>query len=367
MSGRGQSDADASRDAGAVANGTASLLANRPATLTDVARLAGVSAATASRVLNRADPRVTAPLRRRVLDAARRLDYVPNAHAQALKRSDRNAVGVVAPFMSNPHFTEIISGILLAGAQAGRLVTVGNAFGYPETELQYIEQLRSQRVGSLVLTGSGWTDAEHVSRLQARVEAFRASGGRIALVGRRDVAGDLVVPDNAGGARAAARALLELGHTKVGVVAGPSNIVLTGDRLSGFLEAYADAGHPIPPERIEAVRFTHGGGAKGMERLLDRVPEITAVFCLSDSHAVGALRVLRERGIEVPREMSVMGFDGLPFGAELTPALSTIYVPLMEMGRAAIRLVVEPGDGDARTHYLATELRMRGTTGPPRS
>jgi LacI family transcriptional regulator len=336
----------------------------RPPTLADVGRLAGVSAATASRVLNSGDLRVAEALRKRVLAAAEELDYVPNAHAQALMRSDTLAVGVIVFDVNNPYFTEIISGILSVAAQAGRLVTIGNVYRDPETEMRYLGLLRSQRVGSMILTGSGRTDPAYNRRLQARLDGFRAAGGRVALIGRHEVSGDLVLPDNLGGADAAARALLGLGHTRIALITGAEDMTVTVDRTRGFVERCAAAGHPVPPERIVSGRFTREGGASAMVALLERCPDVTAVFCLADTMAVGALGVLRHRAIDVPEQMSVLGFDDISLAADLTPALSTVRVPLVKMGEAAIRLILERDGGAPRVEHFATELQLRGTTGP---
>jgi LacI family transcriptional regulator len=332
-------------------------------TLADVGALAGVSAATASRVLNGTGRHVAETLRRRVLAAAEQLDYVPNAHAQALMRPDARAVGVIAFDVNNPYFTEIIGGILDVAAETDRLVTIGNVFRDPRTELRYLSLLRSQRVGSLVLTGSGWTDPDHVRRLQARLDGFRAAGGRVVLIGRHNLTGDVLLPDNVGGGGAAARALLGLGHTRIGVISGRDDMTVTADRLRGFLEPCEKAGHPVAPERIVPGNFTTEGGASAMIALLERAPDITAVFCLSDAMAVGALRVLSHRGIDVPREISVMGFDDIALAGNLTPALSTVRVPLVQLGETAMQLLLEPEPGESRTRHFPTELRLRGTTG----
>jgi LacI family transcriptional regulator len=336
----------------------------RSPTLADVGELAGVSAATASRVLNGTGRHVAEALRKRVLAAAEQLDYIPNAHAQALVRRDSRVVGVIAFDVNNPFFTEIIGGILGVAAQTDRLVTIGNVFRDPQTELRYLSLLHSQRVGSLVLTGSGWRNPEHVRLLQARLDGFRAAGGRVVLIGHHDLTGDVLLPDNEGGGGAAARALLELGHTRIGVISGHEEMTVTVDRLRGFLEPCAAAGHPVPPQRIVPGSFTTDGGASAMISLLERAPDITAVFCLSDSMAVGALRVLRHRGIDVPRRISVIGFDDIALAEHLTPALSTVRVPLVQLGEAAMRLVLEPEPAASRTQHFATELRLRGTTGP---
>jgi LacI family transcriptional regulator len=336
----------------------------RQATLADVAAAADVSIATASRVLNGDGRQVSEKLRTRIHAAAERLDYVPNAHAQALMRVDTRSVGVLAFDVGNPFFTEIIEGIMGVAAGADRLVTIGNVSRDPATEIRYVDLLRSQRVGAVILTGSGRVDPDPVTRLQTRLDAFRATGGRVALIGRHEVEGNRVVPDNHGGAAAAARALLEFGHTQLGVIAGPADMTVTVDRLAGFLGQCAAAGHPVAPERVVPGLFTREGGAAAMRALLDVAPPITAVFCLSDAMALGASGVLRERGVEVPRRMSLIGFDDISLAAELTPALSTVHVPLKEMGAAAMRMILDPGSDRPRTERFAAQLRLRETTGP---
>lgn len=334
----------------------------RAATLADVGYLAGVSPATASRVLNGTGTRVAASLRDRVLAAAQQLDYVPNAHAQALMRRDSATVGVLAYDMNNPYFIEIASGIFGAARETGRLVTVGNVGPEPEGELRYVALLRSQRVGALILTGSGRIDPAHNARLRAHLDGFRDSGGRVALIGRHEIDGDNVIPENAGGAAAAARALLELGHTDVGLISGNDVMTVTRDRLGGFAAVYAERGHRVPPGRIVAGDFLRAGGAHAMATLLDRAPEITAVYCINDAMAIGALRLLRERGIDVPGRMSVLGFEDIVLAREITPALSTVRVPMAEMGEAAMRMLLAPASETPRVVRLPTELRLRGTT-----
>jgi LacI family transcriptional regulator len=141
-------------------------------------------------------------------------------------------------------------------------------------------------------------------------------------------------------------------------------MTVTVDRVDGFAERCAAAGHPIAPERIVAGNFTRDGGASAMIALLEAAPDLTAVFCLSDAMAVGALSVLRHRGIDVPGRVSVIGFDDISLAAELTPALSTVRMPLAQMGEAAMRLIIDTHRDGPRTEHFATELRLRGTTGP---
>ncbi len=334
----------------------------RPATLADVGALAGVSSATASRVLNGDGRRVAEQLRLRVLAAAEQLDYIPNAHAQALMRVDTRTVGVLTFDMNNPYFVEICTGIFGVAKETGRLVTLGNVGGVPDDELRYVALLRSQRVGSLILTGSGSTDPAHNARMRAQLTGFRGAGGRVALIGRHGVEGDVVRPDNVGGALAAAEALLELGHTDVGVISGASIVTVTEDRAGGFMDVYAAAGHAIPPERVVPGNFLRQGGARAMATLLERVPEITAVYCINDAMAMGALGQLREHGIDVPGRMSVMGFEDTVLARDITPALSTVHVPMTDIGEAAMRLLLEPRSDVPRTVSFPTAVCLRGTT-----
>ena len=171
----------------------------RPATLADVGALAGVSSATASRVLNGDNRRVAEHLRVRVLAAAEQLDYIPNAHAQALMRVETHTVGVLTLDMNNPYFVEVFTGIFSVAKETGRLVTLGNVGADRRDEVSYIALLRSQRVGALILTGTGTTDAAHTARMRAQIAGFRGAGGRVSLIGRHDIEGDAVRPDNVGG------------------------------------------------------------------------------------------------------------------------------------------------------------------------
>jgi LacI family transcriptional regulator len=338
----------------------------RAATLADVGELAGVSPATASRVLNGTGTRVAEPLRDRVLEAAKQLDYVPNAHAQALMRRDTRTVGVLAFDVANPYFTEITSAIFAVASETGRLVTIGNIGVARAAELSYIALLRSQRVGALILAGSGRVDRDHNERVRSQLDAFRSAGGRVAFIGRHEVAGDCVRPDNVGGGQAAAQALLELGHTQVGVLTGSPEMTVVVDRLNGFRDVYAAAGHPVEPARIVEGFFLIERGYEAMARLLEQAPEITAVFCLNDGMALGALRLLRERGIDVPGQMSVMGFEDITMAREVWPALSTVHVPLAKMGETAMKMLLEPPAPTPQTVRLPTTLCLRATTAPPR-
>ncbi|MBC8074558.1 MAG: LacI family DNA-binding transcriptional regulator, partial [Chloroflexales bacterium] len=203
-------------------------------TLAEVAQRAGVSLATASRVLNGSTHGVTADLRARVLTAAQALDYVPNAHAQALARSSSAIVGVLVHDVSDPYFSEIMRGIQRVASDASRLVITCNSYRDPARELDYVRLLHGHRVEALILAGSGLDERTYSQRMASQIAAFTASGGRVAFIGRHHVLGDAVVPDNVGGARAMGHTLARLGHQRIGVIDGPALLTTSRDRIDGF-------------------------------------------------------------------------------------------------------------------------------------
>lgn len=332
------------------------------ATLTDVARRAGVSLATASRVLSDSSYGVKADLRERVLAAAAALHYVPNAHAQALARSSTSTVGVIVHDVSDPYFSEITRGIQRVASTADRLAMICNTYGDLERELAYVRLLHAHRVEALVLAGSGWNDRAFTQRLAAQLDAFTEAGGRLVLIGRHHVAGDAVMPDNVGGARAMAQALIELGHREIGVITGPPLLTTTRDRLDGVRGALAEAGLTIPASQIVESDFSRDGGATAALELLDRAPQLTAIFALNDTMAVGTLAALRERGIAVPGTVSVAGFDDIGMTRDTMPTLSTVHVPMVEMGARAMELALTAHDGQWRVEHFPTRLVLRDST-----
>jgi LacI family transcriptional regulator len=332
------------------------------ATLDDVARRAGVSKATASRVINNSPYRVADDLRRRVLAAAEELNYVPNAHAQALVRSATRTIGVIVHDVSDPYFSEIVRGIQRVAADNGRLVMICNTFRDLDRELAYVRLLHAQRVEAIIFAGSGLDDREFCQKLVAQLDAFSRAGGRVTMIGRHHVPGDAVLPDNAGGARALAQTLLALGHRRFGVISGPPLLTTTRDRLHGFRSALAEAGISLAPTQIVAGDFSRDSGFAATFQLLDQALEITAIFALNDQMAIGALAALRERGKIVPDDISVAGFDNIALTQDVTPALTTVQVPMEEIGARAMTLALQPQTPELRVEHYPTTVTVRSST-----
>ncbi|MET8526467.1 LacI family DNA-binding transcriptional regulator [Micromonospora sp. NPDC005172] len=334
------------------------------ATLSDVARRAGVSPATASRVINGSSKPVTDELRERVLAAVAELQYVPNAHAQLLARSHRSAVGVIVHDVSDPYFAEITRGLQRVATDQGRLLMICNSYRDPDRELEYVELLRGHQVAALILAGSGYHDDAFTRQLNEKLAAYEATGGRVAVIGRHEHSGDAVMPDNRAGGDLAGRALCELGHRAIGVVAGPRILTTTTDRLAGLRQALTAYGLDLPERRVRYAEFDRDGGAEATARLLDADPELTAIVALNDSMAIGALATLRARSLAVPGQISVVGFDDMPIARDVTPALTTVRLPLVDMGVRAMSLVLGTAAPTPRIEVLPAELIRRDTSGP---
>ncbi|ASW54887.1 LacI family DNA-binding transcriptional regulator [Plantactinospora sp. KBS50] len=335
-------------------------------TLEDVARAANVSLATASRVLN-GTAAVRPDLCERVRDAAARLAYTPNAHAQALAGASRRTVGVVCHDVSDPYFAAVAGGVMRVAAENGLLVMLASTFRDPMREVAYVSLLRAQRAPAILLIGSGFEDREWERALTAEIDPYLRGGGRIAVVSRhRNLGVDSVLPENRAGAAALARRLLEFGHRRFAVLTGPPALTTVADRLAGFRDELAAAGVPLTDRDVCAGSFDRAGGYAAMTELLDRRLRATCVFAVTDVMAIGALAALRDRGLSVPADVSVAGFDDIPIVRDLTPPLTTVALPLEELGERAMRLALTENTGRrARTDRVAGEVVVRGSTAAP--
>jgi LacI family transcriptional regulator len=316
-------------------------------TLEEVARLAGVSMATASRVLSKSTRAVRPELREKVLAAAARLSYTPNPHARALARSASDIVGLVVHDIADPYFSSIAAGVTRVAEELGAMVVLGTTLRDPQREIEYAAMLRAQRARAIVLVGSRTTDREVTGRLAAELAAFQASGGRVACVGQARLGVLTVEPDNRTGARRLARTLAGLGHRRFAVLSGPGDLLTARDRLDGFRQGLAGSGGTA--DDVVEGAFTRDGGYASALELLRRGTEATCVFAVNDVMAVGAMAAFRERGVNVPEGMSVAGYDDIATLRDTIPALTTVRLPLERMGEQAAHLALlpkVPGDTD---------------------
>ena len=330
--------------------------------LKQIAEAAGVSVATASRVLSGSDYPVNEALRQRVLDTAEALDYVPNAKARGLLQGNSQTIGVLAGDVSDPYFSAIIGGIHAAAAEAGYLVTIMNTYRDPDAELAAMRSLHAHRVDVLILSGSGLTYDAYQAGLATRLGSFVRGGGAAVLVGPHEVPEKLevgrVLIDNVAASRKMAEHLHGLGHRKVALLAGDQHLISTIDREDGFRQVYGDelVVHPVEPNR--------DGGLAGTQWVLANHPEVTAIAATADQMALGALVALRQAGVAVPGEVSVTGFNDIAISRDLVPALTTVHVPLREVGEQALQAGLAMLRGEITEVSVRSELMIRESTGP---
>jgi LacI family transcriptional regulator len=333
-------------------------------TLLDVAKAAGVSLATASRALNGSTRRVRPDLHERVLAAAEALHYSANAQAQAMARGRTNIVGLVLSDVADPYFSSIAAGAIRAAEGEQLVVTMACTFGREERELDYLAALRGQRARAVIIVGSRVQDRDLLDRLGAEVRAFEQAGGRVAFVSQRKIPADTVVVENRGGARALAEALCGLGHRRFAVLAGRADLLTARDRTAGFREGATRAGARIDATDVVYGGFTRDGGYAAMNELLDRGTEATCVFAVNDVMAVGAMAALRDRGVALPSGMAVAGFDDIATLRDVTPALTTVRLPLEELGAGAVEMVLQGPADQPRVRRVRGEVVLRESTPP---
>ncbi|MEU5878874.1 LacI family DNA-binding transcriptional regulator [Spirillospora sp. NPDC047279] len=336
-------------------------------TLQDVARRAEVSLATASRVLN-GTSQVRADLRERVLAAAADLAYTPNAHAQALAGASSQAIGVICHDVSDPYFAAIARGVMRAASEHGQLVMLASTNRDPAREVEYIAMLRAQRARAILLIGSGFEDRAWERSMAAELEPYQRAGGRVAVVSRhRSLKVDAVLPENREGSAALARALLDLGHRDFAVLTGPLALTTVSDRLAGFRDALGEAGVELAGDHVIEAPFTRDGGHAAATELMRRGLRPTCVFAVTDVMAIGALTAFRDSGLDVPGDVSLAGFDDIPIVGDLTPPLTTVALPLDEMGERVTNLALrDPRGRRSRVERITGRVVLRASTAPLR-
>ncbi|MFD3547298.1 LacI family DNA-binding transcriptional regulator [Streptomyces sp. NPDC058655] len=348
-------------------------------TMAEVAAHAGVSPATVSRVLNGGYP-VAGGTRTRVEQAVEELGYIANGPARALAAATSDLVGVLVHDVADSFFGILAGSLQSALAPTGRsdarrLAVVCNTQGAPEAELAYLTLLEGQRAGGIVLTGGAAEDPGHATALAARISRMAAGGTPVVLCGRPPLPLSPGLPvatvmfDDHGGAFRLAEHLLALGHRRIAYVAGPPGLSTTRERLDGHRAALQREG-PGTAAACAALTvpagFERAAGYDAVRELLRSGKHFTAVAAANDTVAIGVAAALREAGIRIPEDVSVVGFDDLPFSADTAPALTTVRVPLREAGVLAAQLVTgrrPPPPGGITT--LPTELMVRGSTAPP--
>jgi LacI family transcriptional regulator len=334
------------------------VITERQTTLNDVASRAGVSPATVSRVLNGNYP-VATSTRDRVLEAVRHYDYVLNVHARALIHAQSGIIGIVLADVSDPFFSEVARGVQSVAAQADLLAVICNTGGDPDQELKYINLLRTHRADAVILVGAGSEHPRIQGELVRHAEGLARQGSLLVFCGRplpgATAAAGVVEVDNHGATELAMIHLARLGHRRILYLAGPPSNTTTTARLAGVLAAAKKRRIARRDLTVRSGDLSRRSGQELVEGALHEGIDFTAVLASNDLMAIGALVALRKAGISVPERVSVIGIDDVPIAADVTPTLTTVHLPLEEMGAAAAELAVQERVAGTR---LAPPVRL---------
>lgn len=332
------------------------------ATIKDVARLAAVSTTTVSHVINETRY-VSDELRARVLAAMDELNYRPNILARGLRRGETRTIGLIVPDNSNPFFAEVARIVEDIGFENGYSVILCNSDGNLEKEAAYINVLIAKQVDGVIFIAAG-SKHEHLSEL--------TGAGIPVVVADRDIPhtlADVVLVDNEQGGYDAAHHLLGLGHQRIACVAGPSDLTPSADRVQGYRRALEEAGVSVQEEWIVPGDFRFQGGEAAVEELLRLGQPPTAIFACNDMMAIGALRAIRGAGLQVPGDVSLLGFDDIPLASAVMPALTTVAQPIAELAMLATRYLIAQIQDDRQARprqrtVLDAKLVVRGSCAP---
>jgi LacI family transcriptional regulator len=327
-------------------------------TIREVAEIAGVSYATVSHVIN--NTRVVSPeTRQRVVDAMAELNYRPNALARSLRQGKTNTLGLVLPDSANPFFAEISRSIEDEAFNKGYSVFLCNTELDTQRELFYVDVLSKKQVDGIIFVAAGdQTDS---------LDFLAREGMPVVMIDRNipNVEVDAVLPDHQLGGFLATQHLIQLGHTRIACIAGPSSITPSAERITGYRNALEQADIPYDEKLVVRGDYHSQSGMDITHAILQMEPRPTAIFALNDLMALGALRAAAEAGCSVPKDLAVVGYDDLELSQFTNPPLTTIAQPKKEIGLQAVSLLVERISQKSRPPrrlVLPPELIVRRST-----
>ncbi|AYV36349.1 HTH-type transcriptional regulator GalR [Aeromonas veronii] len=325
------------------------------ATIKDVAILSGVSVATVSRVINNS-PKASQASRDAVFKAMHELNYHPNANARALAHQNNETLGLIVADVSDPFFGTMVKAVEQVAQATGNFLLIGNGYHDAAKEKHVIEQLIGHRCSGLVVHAKMLPDEELI-QMMSYVPGM--------VIINRIVPGfesRCVALDDRYGSWLATRHLIQEGHKKIGFLCSNHQISDSQDRLQGYLDALQEHNIPVDERLISRGSPDELGGEAAMTELLSRGQQMTAVVCYNDSMAAGALSVLSDNGIEVPQELSLVGFDDVLISRYLRPRLTTVRYPIIAMATQAAELAIALAKGGPlpqTTHMFSPTLVRR--------
>jgi DNA-binding LacI/PurR family transcriptional regulator len=328
-----------------------------------IARMAGVSLGTVSHVLNNSAT-VREPLRSRVLEVVDLLGYQPSQLARGLRRDKTDIIGMIIPDILNPFFPAVVRGAEDAAFGSGYRLVLCNTDNSESKEISYMNELRTYLPAGIIVIPS------NISEMTMKTYDSIKGGSALVCLDRlpRHWKGDTVTFANEEGAIQATHHLIQLGHTRIATVTGPIHLTSAAARLTGFRRALKRANIPLPADYIQESNFDREGGYTAALRLLALDARPTAIFAQNDLMAMGVLMALRQLNLSCPKDVSIIGFDGLDLMELMDPPLSSVQQPGYQLGSVGVQLLLErvsDPNRKFRHHVLPTELRLRDSTAPP--
>jgi LacI family transcriptional regulator len=332
-------------------------------TIADVAKQAGVSVSTAARVLS-GRGYAAAETRRVVLEAARVLGYVPNQIARSLRTQKSSMIGLLIGDVENSFYSTIAKNVESVAKEAGYHVVLCNSDDDPDVEREYLKLLDGMRVDGVIVTPT--------SRNRRHLEYLLQKGTVIIQVDRRveRLGADAILVDNESGAHSAVAHLIAAGHSRIGILAGELDVLTASERLAGYKRALKEHAIPVRDQLIRPGSFHREHAIEDATALIGVDPRPTAIFAANNILAEACLIALAELGLRVPRDMSMVAFDEVPWMGMVNPPLTTVRQPVADVARSAAELMLrrlgEDGQGPPSTVVFRTELLERGSVAPVR-
>jgi LacI family transcriptional regulator len=332
-----------------------------PVTLRDLAKSLKIDVSTVSRVLNgdpvKAREAASEETAQRIKRLADRLGYRANIHAANLKMRQSQQIGVLMPRLSDIVMATVYDGIDEAAQEAGYTAFVLNTLDDPERQLSRAKQALQMRVAGLIISDT------HVGAKQPLLDLLTKEAVPYVLVYRRHAKHPAVAGDDLMGGKLAAEHLYSRGHRRVGILAGYSFARSSIDRYQGFLKYFRECGVEVPETAVISGDVDAATGREQGHALMQRYPDVSAIFAINDFLAIGCMGVLRDRGRVVGKDVAVVGYNDTPIAAELPVALTSVHVPMKQVGRKAIELLLaRVNDQSVKSVNLMPELRIRSSS-----
>lgn len=342
-------------------------------TIKDVAELAGVSVATASRVLSESGYPVRASLQQKVKEAAEKLEYTPNAMAQSLRRDVCRDIALIIPNLSNPFYLQAVLGVGEGLASGDYNLIFCNTMHDPQRERNFLKQLYERQVKGVILSSVEDSNVETINK-------YAKKGMRFVFLDQMlsGVECPGINYDSKAGARLAVEHLLEIGHKKIAFATTPLVRFTRQQIYSGYQDALLAAGIPCDPELLFERSISKLGrgsdyeltlGRQIADEFIEKGCPATAIMCINDMVAIGLIQALTQKGVRVPEDVSVVGFDDIPLAGAYLPALTTVHYPAQEIGRLATIMLLDSIQSSekqmALTMNLAPQLMVRDSVAPP--